>query len=445
MLRIARVFKLMTATTGVKFLFKTLIISLPAIFNIILLALILMMIYVVFGKQIFGGVKYQSTLNMHANFRTTETGMWTIFRVLTLDNWHYISHDAMVQPPLCTQRGGDDWHDDCGSPLVARLYFYSFYLIGVYIFINLILAIILDNFGHIFSENSFCLTEDSVIEFDVLWCEEDTACRGELPRYKIKYLLEALHVRGNPLGCDIHALTGYASKKRFDFIMHTLSDLSVERVRNDGKPADVTVRWRDVLNIVALTYIRFFHTNCLNYSHNQAWKAEKLSVEQLLAGKKILAWILSHKTMKELEREFGSRVFVIKRIKEFLYWKKQTEVALARGKRPPPPPAEKYANLSAEQLALQGKEQKDGSRPGAKDNSRPVTKESSRQVTRETSRPVTRETSRPGTRDTSRPGTRDTSRPGTRDTLRPGTREASRPNTAQVHQELGNSSDESPS
>ncbi|KAJ9457003.1 Voltage-dependent calcium channel type A subunit alpha-1 [Diplonema papillatum] len=271
MLRIARVFKLMTAATGMKFLFKTLILSLPAIFNIVVLAFIFIVIYTVFGKSFFGAVRFQAYISNQANFRTTLNGLGTVFRMLTLDQWHFLSHDCQLSEPFCTVVDGEDWFNDCGHPKLSRMFFLSFYVMGVYIFLNLILAVILDNFGHIFSENSFCLTEAHIAQLDDLWCQRDEACGGELPRYQVRELLNDLHKLGNPLGCDMSPPLA-VGKKRFEFVMYALGDLRPQQTK--GSNSLVFAKWADVIQAATLTFIRFSHPECLKYGQNKMWQAE---------------------------------------------------------------------------------------------------------------------------------------------------------------------------
>ena len=286
MLRIARIFRLMTTASGIKYLFKTLLMSLPAILNIALLCFILIVIYTVFGKTVFGNIRFgaASGLSEHANFRSTLTGLGTVFRVLTLDNWHYILHDSVRQPPFCTQtEEGDKWHDDCGSVQIARAYYLTFYIVGVYIFINLILAVILDNFGHIFSEHSFCLAEGDVTALDEEWSRVDVACSGELPRYKVCQIFERLFHVHQPLGCSITS-SRHADRQRYAFMMYALQGVSIEIRNGISRPAPavaeeglglIVVKWRDVMTIATLTYVRFYFPECLKLSQYDLWMNEK--------------------------------------------------------------------------------------------------------------------------------------------------------------------------
>eukprot|EP01062_Namystynia_karyoxenos_P056264 TRINITY_DN47234_c0_g1_i1.p1 TRINITY_DN47234_c0_g1~~TRINITY_DN47234_c0_g1_i1.p1 ORF type:complete len:1692 (+),score=600.34 TRINITY_DN47234_c0_g1_i1:206-5281(+) len=380
MLRVARIFKLMTASSGIKFLFRTLVVSLPEVFNITFLAFLLIYVYTIFGKEVFGRVRFQLEITRHANFRSTRYGLWTIFRVLTLDNWMYIMHNAEIQPPMCTtaERGrlvanGADWdgpgdHDDCGSPALARIFFLTFFLMGVYIFLNLVIAVILDKFGHIYSEDSFCLTEEHLRQYDDAWCVQDTKAKGEIRRWQVRNIVKDLYLIQNPLGCDMLGVEGTFGRKKYAFILHEINTAHsnqtarialTQKKKTKGKAevAAVLVRFRDLLNILTLTHVRLVCPESLPFDQKKAWEQQRASIEQNLAALKIVAWIVSHQTIKQVEKRFGPKAQVVRKIREYMFWRKAAEVAKAQGRRPPPPPTEKLALARVQALDQQRADQ----------------------------------------------------------------------------------------
>eukprot|EP01065_Artemidia_motanka_P023713 TRINITY_DN28384_c0_g1_i1.p1 TRINITY_DN28384_c0_g1~~TRINITY_DN28384_c0_g1_i1.p1 ORF type:complete len:1694 (+),score=549.11 TRINITY_DN28384_c0_g1_i1:89-5170(+) len=369
MLRVARIFKLMTASRGIKFLFRTLIVSLPEIFNITFLAFLLIYVYTIFGKEVFGRIRFQSEVNNNANFRTSPDGLWTIFRILTLDNWHLLMHDTEVRPPLCTSasngrltHNGADWdgpwadHNDCGNPVLARLFFLSFFLVGVYVFLNLVIAVILDKFGHIYSEDNFSLNEDHLKEYDDSWSAQDLRGKGEIRRWQVRNIVHDLYGKGNPLGCDLLGVEGTLGRKRFNYVLWAINEMHSQRASGAGKKRRkvddviVVIRFRELLNILTLNHVRFFHPESLPYDQKKSWEVQHSNIEQRLAALKIVAWCVSHQTMKQVEKKLGSKVYVIKKIREYMFWRKAAEVARAQGRRPPPPPTERVAMLRVQQL-----------------------------------------------------------------------------------------------
>lgn len=84
------------------------------------------------GVLLFGHVAWGQDLNQHANFTTFPRALLLLFRVATGDNWAVLLRDCMVAPPLCDRAAGN-----CGHAW-APIYFFSFYLAGGMIALNLV-------------------------------------------------------------------------------------------------------------------------------------------------------------------------------------------------------------------------------------------------------------------------------------------------------------------
>jgi hypothetical protein len=70
-------------------------------------------------------------------------------------------HDCMRAPPFCYWRAGANyWQTDCGNYFAAIIYFCSFYLIITYIVLNLLVAIIIENFSLFYSSE-----EDALLSY----------------------------------------------------------------------------------------------------------------------------------------------------------------------------------------------------------------------------------------------------------------------------------------
>ena len=65
----------------------------------------------------------------------------------------------MIAPPACT-KAHNYWESDCGNYTAAILYFCSFYVIITYIVLNLLVAIIMENFSLFYSNE-----EDALLRF----------------------------------------------------------------------------------------------------------------------------------------------------------------------------------------------------------------------------------------------------------------------------------------
>ena len=67
--------------------------------------------------------------------------------------------DCQIQAPLCT-----DWNkeSDCGVSELSVIYFCSFFMFGVYLMLNLFIAVIIDNFANVY--NKVCICSSNLFE-----------------------------------------------------------------------------------------------------------------------------------------------------------------------------------------------------------------------------------------------------------------------------------------
>jgi hypothetical protein len=62
----------------------------------------------------------------------------------------------MVAPPICT-KAKNYWESDCGNFAASLIYFCTFYIIITYIVLNLLVAIIMENFSLFYSNEEDAL------------------------------------------------------------------------------------------------------------------------------------------------------------------------------------------------------------------------------------------------------------------------------------------------
>ncbi|GIM16367.1 hypothetical protein Vretimale_19029, partial [Volvox reticuliferus] len=141
LLRVFRMFKLIKNARGLRTLFNTLIASSPAIANVGSLLLLIMYIYAVIGMNMYGN--YGSPFDQsgsHATYNNIGAAMATQFRLFTGDGWG----DLMATGMNC-----DDNQYQChtgASALGAAVFFCSFVLVAIFIMLNLVIAVVVDNF-----------------------------------------------------------------------------------------------------------------------------------------------------------------------------------------------------------------------------------------------------------------------------------------------------------
>jgi hypothetical protein len=188
-------------------LFRTLFLSAPALLNIGTLLLLLMIVCALFAVQLFADVRgtipqIQAGLaedfefvNSDANFESFGIALFTMFRCVTGESWNGIMHDCYrVSQP------------------VAIVFFIAFYVIGNVLFLNLFIAIILENFADVAEEYEAPVTPTHLAAFVEAWGKIDlrleperTAPSYTAETYSIVSLLMAmpppLGLRGTDSNC----------------------------------------------------------------------------------------------------------------------------------------------------------------------------------------------------------------------------------------------------
>ncbi|XP_012934773.1 sodium leak channel non-selective protein [Aplysia californica] len=178
-----------------KMLMLTVVMSVLRSFFIIMGMFLLMLFYAYAGVILFGSVKYGYNLDRHANFETAYNAVLLLFRIVTGEDWNKIMHDCMVSPPFCTE-GGNYWETDCGNYLVSIVYFCTFYVIITYIVLNLLVAIIMENFSLFYSnEEDALLSYNDIRQFQNTWNLVDINRKGMIPARRVRFLLRLLRGR----------------------------------------------------------------------------------------------------------------------------------------------------------------------------------------------------------------------------------------------------------
>jgi len=88
--RIARIVKLFRKNKKLSVIFKTFILTLPAMANVGGLMMLFVYIYAVLGVFLFAPIKYNNELNQYVNFSNIGNAMLALFRVSTGENWHLL-------------------------------------------------------------------------------------------------------------------------------------------------------------------------------------------------------------------------------------------------------------------------------------------------------------------------------------------------------------------
>ena len=178
-MRVARVLRTIKSSKGLRALISALLLSLPALANLGGLFVILQFLYSVLGMQLFGNVAWGDYLNADANFCTFGTAFLTMFRCATGESWNGIMHDAMITAdtyapdgPRCSDEAGD-----CGS-WTALPFFISYTVIAAFVMINMIVAVILENFALSRAASTYKLSPKHSEAFIDAWASYDPYATG---------------------------------------------------------------------------------------------------------------------------------------------------------------------------------------------------------------------------------------------------------------------------
>ncbi|KAI0978501.1 hypothetical protein GJ496_008670, partial [Pomphorhynchus laevis] len=268
---ILRLFTICGKHATLKMLMLTIIASFYKSFFIIFAMFLLMLVYAFAGVILFGCVKYGVQLNRHANFRTAPNAMLLLLRIITGEDWNKIMHDCMIQPPYCTP-ARNYWESDCGNVTASVLYFLSFYVIITYIVLNLLLAIIMENFSLFYSnEEDALLSHMDVRHFQYVWNVIDTARKGSIPTRRAKFLLRLLTGR---LEVDLPK----------DRVLFKHMCYEIEKINNGG---DVT--FHDVLSMLSYRSVNI--RKALQFDELVAREELEMSIEEDVAKQTIRDWL----------------------------------------------------------------------------------------------------------------------------------------------------------
>jgi len=197
-LRVIRVVRLIKYLKEVQEVIQTFISALPLLSNIGSLFVLFLFLFAVIGMNLFGHVKKQGFLITNANFDTFFNSMLLLFRCVTGESFNGVMHDCSVQPPYCEAKewwdeGAEQWREpNCGNSYLAPAYFTFFFTMMNYVFLNMLIAIILDNYLEMRKLRGSAVTNDTLDTFEEAWKMYDTRGKGSIPLSKLGLLLREL-------------------------------------------------------------------------------------------------------------------------------------------------------------------------------------------------------------------------------------------------------------
>ncbi|XP_076121995.1 sodium channel protein type 4 subunit alpha B-like [Alosa pseudoharengus] len=163
--RIGRVLSLIPGAKGIRTHLFTLMMSLPAIFNMCLLLFLIMFVFSIFGMLNFAYVKREIMIDDMYNFETFGNSFICLFIITTLAGWDGFLIPMTNGPPDCDpdmENPGSDVRGNCGSPRVAIVFLCSYIVLSFLIVLNMCIAIILEIFNKSTEESTNLLPEEDL-------------------------------------------------------------------------------------------------------------------------------------------------------------------------------------------------------------------------------------------------------------------------------------------
>ena len=185
-----------------KMLMMTVSMSLVKSFYIIFVLILIIMSYAMIGVIMFGTVKHGAAINDVANFKDSVSAMIMLFRITTGEDWNKVMQDCKIQEPYCTEAtdGEEYWESDCGTEAGALCYFMSFYVILTFVLLNLLIAVIIENFSLFYSsEEDAALSHQDLYQYQLTWNLVDQNRKGSITVRQARLVLRLLRGR---LGVD---------------------------------------------------------------------------------------------------------------------------------------------------------------------------------------------------------------------------------------------------
>jgi hypothetical protein len=208
--RIARLFRLLRFAKGLNQIFVALILTIPKLFNVGVILIILLGLFSVMGMHMFGKTHALGPHDAHANFRTLMRSVLTLFRCMTGEGWNELMHSlakdshyfAVVMGEPCIadmqitaanfasleERCLIENPVGCGQAPMSFTYFVVYTCTITFVILNLFVAVVLEGF-----DGSAVGEEEAIVHKCIdVWMRFDTNVELTLPVHVVKDFIETV-------------------------------------------------------------------------------------------------------------------------------------------------------------------------------------------------------------------------------------------------------------
>ncbi len=173
-LRIVALLKLVRSSKKLRMMMRTLAISIPPIFNVLMLWSIITFVYAVVGVAVFGSAQQGEALQGHATFATVGSACFILFRIVTGESWEIFVYELSNEP---------------NNIKGASAYFYTYLVVCGFLMVEVVVGIVLD----LFTEHYFCsdddVSADAVDSFTSAWAKRDRRGTNFVPVHDLPGIL----------------------------------------------------------------------------------------------------------------------------------------------------------------------------------------------------------------------------------------------------------------
>ncbi|KAK3265242.1 hypothetical protein CYMTET_26061, partial [Cymbomonas tetramitiformis] len=134
-------------------------------------------------------------IDEHCNLSSFPQAIFLLIRIATGEGWNAIMHEMRVQEPNCDNDKGD-----CGNEF-AVVYIVSFILLVYFIIMNIIMAVVLDEFSLAQKEYTRLMSKDILACFQSSWTKYDLVGSGFIPA---EHIFDVMMELPAPIGLSKH-------------------------------------------------------------------------------------------------------------------------------------------------------------------------------------------------------------------------------------------------